>query len=82
MDTGEMELRMPKLGMEMTEALLVRWLVIDGSHVSKDQPIYEIETEKVENEVLCPASGVLNRIGEEGETYEVGALIATLDTGA
>ncbi|MFZ0664976.1 MAG: biotin/lipoyl-containing protein [Acidimicrobiales bacterium] len=74
-----MNLYMPKLGMEMTEGLLARWLVDDGSNVSKDQPIYEIETEKVENVVMCPATGILKRIGVEGQTYEVGALIASLD---
>ena len=70
---------MPKLGMEMTEALLSRWLVKDGETVQKDQPIYEIETEKVESEVVAPDRGKLNQIALAGETYEVGTLLGHLD---
>jgi pyruvate/2-oxoglutarate dehydrogenase complex dihydrolipoamide acyltransferase (E2) component len=75
-----MEIRMPKLGMEMTEALLSRWLVADGDDVDKEQPIYELETEKVESEVVSPASGTLRQVAPAGETYPVGELLAYLDT--
>jgi pyruvate/2-oxoglutarate dehydrogenase complex dihydrolipoamide acyltransferase (E2) component len=74
-----MELRMPKLGMEMTEAVLSRWLVDDGAEVEAGQPIYEVETEKIENEVAAPVSGTLHREASAGETYEVGALLGRLD---
>ena len=74
-----MEIRMPKLGMEMTEGLLSRWLVQDGDTVVKDQPIYEIETEKIESEVLAPAGGELRQLARAGSTYEVGALLGHLD---
>jgi pyruvate/2-oxoglutarate dehydrogenase complex dihydrolipoamide acyltransferase (E2) component len=75
-----MEIRMPKLGMEMTEAVLSRWLVQDGDSVDKEQPIYEIETEKIESEVLAPASGVLRQVADPGGTYVVGELLGLLDT--
>lgn len=75
-----MEIRMPKLGMEMTEALLVRWLVDDGNRVDKEQRIYEIETEKVESEVLSPVSGTLRHLAPPGFTYAVGELLGYLDT--
>ena len=73
-----MEIRIPKLGMEMTEGTLARWLVEDGAEVARDQPLYLLETDKVENEVLAPVSGVLRRVGHEGETYPVGEVIAEL----
>ena len=43
------DIRIPKLGMEMTEATLAGWLVADGTAVAQDQPIYELETDKVEH---------------------------------
>ena len=51
--------RIPKLGMAMTEATIVRWLVSPGDRVEKKQPIIEIETEKIVSEVRSPADGVL-----------------------
>jgi pyruvate/2-oxoglutarate dehydrogenase complex dihydrolipoamide acyltransferase (E2) component len=74
-----MEIRMPKLGMEMTEAVLSRWLVDDGSRVENEEPIYEIETEKVESEVLSPQSGTLRHVADAGQTYPVGKLLGYLD---
>jgi pyruvate/2-oxoglutarate dehydrogenase complex dihydrolipoamide acyltransferase (E2) component len=73
------ELRIPKLGMEMTEATLAEWLVEDGAVVSQDQPIYVLETDKVSSEIAAPSAGTLHRIGQEGETYPVGEPIGTLD---
>jgi pyruvate dehydrogenase E2 component (dihydrolipoamide acetyltransferase) len=73
-----MLLRMPKLGMEMTEAVLSRWLADDGALVEKGQALYEIETDKVTNEIEAPAAGRLRRVAEEGVTYPVGDLVAEL----
>jgi len=73
------ELRIPKLGMEMTEATLAEWLVEDGALVSQDQPIYVLETDKVSSEIAAPAGGILHRIGQEGETYPVGEPIGRLE---
>lgn len=72
------EIRVPKLGMEMTEATLARWLVDEGAEVVRDQPLYLLETDKVESEIGAPISGMLHRIGEEGTTYPVGETIAEL----
>ena len=73
------EIRIPKLGMEMTEGTLARWLVGDGDRIAQDQPIYLLETDKVETEIPAPVSGVLRHIGAEGETYPVGEIIGELD---
>ena len=72
------EIRIPKLGMEMTEGTLARWLVDDGGRAAQDQPIYLLETDKVETEIPAPVSGRLRHIGDEGETYPVGEVIGEL----
>ena len=74
-----MEIRIPKLGMEMTEATLAEWLVADGAPVTQDQPMYLLETDKVETEVPAPVAGRLRHIGTEGETYPVGEVIGELE---
>jgi pyruvate/2-oxoglutarate dehydrogenase complex dihydrolipoamide acyltransferase (E2) component len=74
-----MEIRIPKLGMEMTEGTLAQWLVGDGDRVAQDDPMYVLETDKVENEVSAPVSGVLRHIGREGSTYPVGEVIGELE---
>jgi pyruvate/2-oxoglutarate dehydrogenase complex dihydrolipoamide acyltransferase (E2) component len=73
-----LEIRIPKLGMEMTAGTVARWLVEDGAEVERDRPLYLLETDKVENEVMAPVSGVLRRVAQEGETYPVGEIIAEL----
>lgn len=73
-----MLLRLPKIGMEMSEAVLASWLVEDGAAVAKGQPLYEMETDKVTNEIESPATGRLKRIAEEGVTYQVGDPVAEI----
>jgi pyruvate/2-oxoglutarate dehydrogenase complex dihydrolipoamide acyltransferase (E2) component len=64
--------------MEMTEAVLACWLVDEGAVVAKGQPLYEMETDKVTNEIESPASGRLRRIADEGGTYQVGDPVAEI----
>jgi len=73
------DIRIPKLGMEMTEATLAGWLVADGTSVAQDQPLYELETDKVSTEVTAPIAGLLRQIGEVGHVYPVGEVIARLE---
>ncbi len=56
------EVRLPKLGMDMTEARVVKWLVDAGAAVRKGDPLVEIETDKVTVVLQAPDSGVLDRI--------------------
>lgn len=65
--------------MEMTEGTLAKWLVDDGSEMAQDQPMYLLETDKVESEVTAPVAGVLRHIATEGETYPVGEVIGELN---
>jgi len=69
----------PKLGVSMTEGTLVEWMVRDGDAVSAGQVLYRIETDKVENDVEAPVSGVVHIVGVEGETYDVGTQIGSID---
>lgn len=73
------EIRIPKIGISMTEATLTEWLAADGASIEAGTPLYAIEMDKSTNEVEAPASGTLTIIGEVGETYEVGTLVATIE---
>jgi pyruvate dehydrogenase E2 component (dihydrolipoamide acetyltransferase) len=71
------ELKVPKLGMDMEEANILRWLVEDGAEVEKGDPVIEIDTDKVSYEVEANADGVIRGLrGEEGQTVPVGATLA------
>lgn len=70
---------MPKLGVAMTEGTVAQWLVEDGAAVVAGEPLYVLETDKVENEIESPATGVIRIVGTPGEVYDVGTLIATID---
>lgn len=70
---------LPKIGFSMTEGQLSEWFAEDGATVTEGQPLYAIESEKSTNEVEAPASGTLRIAGKIGETYEVGAVIGTIE---
>ena len=65
-------IRMPKLGLSMQKGSVVKWLYNEGEQVEKDEPIVEIETEKIVNEVESPISGILLKIYvKEGDTVPI-----------
>ena len=66
---------MPKLGLTMTEGVLIRWLVADGAEVTKGQPIFEVETDKVVNEAQADADGILRIMVDVGGTVPVMGLV-------
>lgn len=77
------EIRVPTLGESVTEATIGQWYKKVGDAVNADEPLVELETDKVTVEVPAPSSGVLSEIiAQEGETVEVGALLAAIDAGA
>ncbi len=63
----------------MSEGTLVEWLVADGDTVQPGDLLYRIETDKVENEIEAPVAGVVHITGEEGETYDVGTQIGSIE---
>jgi pyruvate/2-oxoglutarate dehydrogenase complex dihydrolipoamide acyltransferase (E2) component len=76
---ADFPIRIPRVSMAVSEATLVEWLVAEGERVEEGQPLYIIETEKVEQEIDAPASGVVRWTAEFGETYEVGTQIGNLE---
>ena len=71
----------PVLGESVTEATVARWLKKEGEHVSVDEPIVELETDKVNLEVPSPASGVIEKINsKDGENVEVGSVLGVVSS--
>ncbi|BDH02799.1 dihydrolipoamide acetyltransferase component of pyruvate dehydrogenase complex [Streptomyces seoulensis] len=78
-----LEFKLPDLGEGLTEAEIVRWLVVVGDVVAVDQPVVEVETAKAMVEVPCPYGGVVTaRFGEEGTELPVGAPLITVAVGS
>ena len=73
------EIRIPKLGMSATEMTLLEWMFGDGDQVSQGDVIYTVETDKSTTEVEAQESGTIRPSGAEGETYQVGDLIGTIE---
>ncbi len=73
----------PTLGESVAEAIVAQWLKKEGEAVSADEPIVELETDKVTLEVNSPVDGVIAKISvAEGENVEVGAILGELNEGA
>ena len=74
------KITVPTLGESVTEATVSKWLKSQGEKVTIDEPIVELETDKVNVEVPSPSNGVLGSINvKEGETVNVGSLLGTVD---
>ncbi|REE99490.1 2-oxoglutarate dehydrogenase, E2 component, dihydrolipoamide succinyltransferase [Thermomonospora umbrina] len=72
---------MPQLGESVTEGTVTRWLKKEGEHVTTDEPLLEVSTDKVDTEIPSPASGILTSITvAEDETVEVGAELAVISS--
>ncbi len=77
------EIRVPTLGESVTEATIGKWFKKAGEAVAVDEPLVELETDKVTIEVPAPAAGVLSDIAvKDGETVAVGALLGQIKEGA
>src|SRR5437879_3664199 len=77
------EIRVPTLGESVTEATIGRWFKKAGEAVAVDEPLVELETDKVTIEVPAPAAGVLAEIAaKDGDTVAPGALLGQIKEGA
>jgi 2-oxoglutarate dehydrogenase E2 component (dihydrolipoamide succinyltransferase) len=77
------EIRVPTLGESVTEATIGRWFKKTGEAVAVDEPLVELETDKVTIEVPAPSAGVLGEIAaKDGDTVAVGALLGQINDGA
>ncbi|OLD25230.1 MAG: hypothetical protein AUJ04_08085 [Acidobacteria bacterium 13_1_40CM_3_55_6] len=74
------EVVMPQMGESIAEGTITKWLKNVGEHVERDEPLFEISTDKVDAEIPSPAAGTLSEIKfKEGETVEVNTVVAVLD---
>src|SRR6185369_10960546 len=77
------EIRVPTLGESVTEATIGRWFKKAGDAVAVDEPLVELETDKVTIEVPAPSAGTLGEItAKDGETVAVGVLLGQINDGA
>src|SRR5436305_8610401 len=77
------EIRVPTLGESVTEATVARWLKQPGETITRDEPVVELETDKVTLEVPAPAAGTLGEIrAGEGTNVPVGAEVGIITDGA
>ena len=78
----ENQILVPALGESITEATVSKWLKQVGEKVDSDEPLVELETDKVNVEVPSPLSGTLSSIKvKEGDTVEVGTLLGVIQEG-
>lgn len=76
----EKKINMPKLAPEMESGVLCAWLKEEGESVAAGEPLFEIETNKVVNQVEATTSGVLKRqLVEEGDTVRVDTAVAVVE---
>src|SRR4029077_10615913 len=70
---------MPQMGESIAEGTIVRWIKKVGEQVERDEPLFEISTDKVDEEIPSPAAGILTDIKvKEGETVAVNSVVATI----
>ncbi len=73
---------MPQMGESITEGTLTKWLKNAGDKVERDEPLFEISTDKVDTEIPSPAAGVLKEVlVQEGDTVEINTVVAKIDEG-
>src|SRR5437870_629705 len=74
------EVVMPQMGESIAEGTITKWLKSVGDHVERDEPLFEISTDKVDAEIPSPAAGTLTDIKfKEGDTVEINTVVAVLD---
>ena len=73
---------MPQMGESIVEGTLTKWLKKPGDHVERDEPLFEISTDKVDTEIPSPAAGTLSDVlVEEGRTVGIATVVAHIDEG-
>src|SRR5690242_19617794 len=71
---------MPQMGESIVEGTLTKWLKKPGEHVDRDEPLFEISTDKVDTEIPSPAAGVLSQVFvEEGKTVAISTVVGKID---
>src|SRR5690348_8663132 len=79
-DEMSTEVVMPQMGESIAEGTITKWLKKVGERVERDEPLFEISTDKVDAEIPSPAAGTLTEVRfNEGDTVEVNTVVAILD---
>ncbi len=73
------EIKIPTLGESVSEGVIARWLKVEGDVVAAEEPLLELETDKAVMEIPAETAGQLQILAQEGDTVEVGQLIAKID---
>jgi pyruvate dehydrogenase E2 component (dihydrolipoamide acetyltransferase) len=74
------DVTLPSLGESVTEGIITQWFKKVGDTVARDEPLFEVSTDKVDSEMPSPAAGVLTEIlAEEGDTVQTGSRVAVID---
>src|SRR5204863_6153900 len=77
------QVQMPQLGETIIEGTILKWLKAEGDAVDRDEPLFEISTDKVDTEVPSPVAGTVSKIlVDEGATVPVGTAVMEIDDGA
>ncbi|MGZ5287493.1 MAG: 2-oxoglutarate dehydrogenase complex dihydrolipoyllysine-residue succinyltransferase [Flavisolibacter sp.] len=76
------DIKVPTVGESINEVTLVKWLKQDGEYVERDEVIAELESEKATFEVNAEKAGVLKTVGKEGDTLNIGDVVAQIDEAA
>ena len=73
---------MPQMGESIVEGTLTKWLKKPGEHVDRDEPLFEISTDKVDTEIPSPAAGTLAEVlVAEGQTVGINTVVARIEDG-
>src|SRR5881296_1291474 len=70
---------MPQMGESIVEGTITKWLKKEGDKVQRDEPLFEISTDKVDSEIPSPAAGTLQKIlVKEGQTVQINTIVALI----
>ena len=79
---AQTEVKMPQMGESIFEGTVTKWLKRKGDEVQRDEPLFEISTDKIDTEIPSPASGVLQEIlVKEGQTVQINTIVAVIGDG-
>src|SRR5438270_5704409 len=80
---AQTEVKMPQMGESIFEGTVTKWLKKKGDKIQRDEPLFEISTDKIDTEIPSPASGVLQDVlVKEGQTVQINTVVAVIGDGS
>ena len=76
------DIKIPEMGESVRSGVIARWIKAEGESVSRDEPVLELETDKITAEIPAPASGRVKHAAKAGDTVAVGAVVGLIEEGA